>query len=103
MSDVVQTPIRCERSLVDLLRLIARWHRRSLNADLVLAAELFTHLSLLAMLKDPAARRDPELQARLEAEPHFEERVRENLLSACSRSIDASIPGDLLEVFNPAA
>jgi hypothetical protein len=98
-----QVPIRVERGKLDVLKVIAAWFGRSLNSELVNAAEAWTHMAMLAILHDPAAKDDPELRKRLEEIPDYEAQVRLKLETLCSAAFDRSLPPELFENFGVAA
>jgi hypothetical protein len=101
--DVVQCPVRIERRTVDMLKLTSGWWGRSLNSELQLALRAHVHASLLALLKDPVARADPELKARLEAEPDFADRVKRDLGTLYQEAFSRTVPTELLGEFDEAA
>lgn len=98
MTEISQTPLRAPHKLIERMKVIAGWHGRSLNEELRLAAVLHSHQALLALVHDPAACSDPQLKAKLEADPDFEAKVRANLEAATVRAFGRPVPGDLLDL-----
>jgi hypothetical protein len=102
-TEIVQTPIRSNRKLIEVIKQVACWNGRSLNSELVLAVEAWTHTAKLHLLSDPAAMRDPEMRERLDADPDFEKRLRTDLDELLKRAFTKSVPPDLFREFGEAA